>query len=140
VHVRHQGGYLRCVRRKNGPACWEFLWRENLPSGKRRRRTAVIGTVEQYPTQELAEAAVNGLRMCINEDCNRQREESILVGDLVDHYLQTELCERAEWYSQATRIIYSEFLERWIRSYWATTNIRDVRTVAVENWIRLIPA
>jgi integrase len=136
MHVRHQSGYLRRVKRKNGATCWEFLWRENRPSGKRLRRTEVIGTLEQYPTEELARAAVNGLRMCINEDCNRQREQSILVGDLVDHYLQTELCERAEWYSQATRIIYSEFLKTWIRPYWATTNIRDVRTVAVENWIR----
>jgi hypothetical protein len=26
--VRHQRGHLRCVDRKNGPARWEFLWRE----------------------------------------------------------------------------------------------------------------
>ncbi len=45
-----------------------FLWRENDIAGKRVRRTAVIGTVEQYPTKDLAQAAVNGLRMCINED------------------------------------------------------------------------
>lgn len=135
MHVRHQRGDLRCAKRRNGPSCWEFLWREDGTTRKRIRRTAVIGTGEQYPTEDLAQAAVNGLKMCINEDRNRQREQSVLVGDLVDHYLQTELCERAEWYSQATRIIYSEFLKRWIRPHWAMTNIRDVRTMAVENWI-----
>ena len=135
MHVRYQRGYLRCVKRKDGSSCWEFLWRENGPSGKRTRRTAVIGTLEQYPTEELARAAVNGLRMRINEDHNRQHRRPILVGDLVDHYMQTELSEKSG-HAHATRIIYSEFLKRWVRPRWATANIRDVRTVAVEEWLR----
>ncbi len=68
MRLRYQRGCLRCIQRKSGPDCWEFLWRENDVAGKRVRRTAVIGTVEQYPTKDLAQAAVNGLRMCINED------------------------------------------------------------------------
>ncbi|HEY6118517.1 MAG TPA: hypothetical protein VIV66_01095 [Pyrinomonadaceae bacterium] len=40
--LRHQRGHLRRTTRKNGPAVWEFLWRENDPTGKRLRRTAVI--------------------------------------------------------------------------------------------------
>jgi integrase len=134
--IRHQRGHLRCKKRKNGPSAWEFLWRENDASGKRLRRTAVIGTVEQYPTEDLALAAVNGLRVSINEVCNRQRSRSILVGDLVDHYKQTELCDRSEWYWEATKVIYAEFLKTWIRPHWAMTNIRDVRTIVVENWLR----
>lgn len=86
MNTRHQRGYLRCAPRKNGPFVWEFLWRENGANGKRLRRTAVIGTVEQYPTEELALVAVNGLRVSINEACNRQRQRFILFGDLVDHY------------------------------------------------------
>ena len=113
-----------------------FLWRENDIAGKRVRRTAVIGTVEQYPTKDLAQAAVNGLRMCINEDRNRQREQRIPVADLVDHYIQTELVEEADWRSHATRIVYREFLKRWIRPRWADLDIRDVRTVVVERWLR----
>ena len=94
--IRHQRGHLRCTKRKKGPSAWEFLWRENDDSGKRLRRTAVIGTVEQYPTEDLALAAVNGLRVSINEVCNRQRLRVILVGDLIDHYKQMELCDRSE--------------------------------------------
>ena len=100
------------------------------------RRTAVIGTVEQYPTKDLAQAAVNGLRMCINEDRNRQREQRIPVADLVDHYIQTELAEEADWRSHATRIVYREFLKTWIRPRWADLDIQDVGTVVVERWLR----
>ena len=120
MHVRRQTGYLRCAKRKNGSSCWEFLWRENGVTGKRIRRTAVIGTIEQYPTEDLAQVAVNGLRMCINQEPNRQWEQPILVADLVDHYLRTELSDEAAWHSQATRIVYGEFLKRWIRPHWPT--------------------
>lgn len=57
--LRYQHGYLRSVKRKTGPSQWEFLWRENV-GGRRIRRTTVIGSVDQYPTEELAQAAVNG--------------------------------------------------------------------------------
>jgi len=45
----------------------------------------------------------------------------------IDHYILTELSARASWHTAATRIIYREFLELWIRPYWSTTNIRNVR-------------
>ena len=89
--IRHQRGHLRCTKRKNGPSAWEFLWRGTDTTGKRLRRTVVIGTVEQYPTEDLALAAVNGLRVSINEACHRQRSRVIPIGDLIDHYKQTEL-------------------------------------------------
>jgi hypothetical protein len=47
------------MARKSGSACWEFLWRENDINGKRIRRTAVIGTVDQFPTLDLAQAVSN---------------------------------------------------------------------------------
>lgn len=73
MRVRYQRGNRRCVDRKTGPACWEFLWREDGENGKRIRRTAVIGTVDQFPTEDLAQSAVNGLRMSINQNRNRTR-------------------------------------------------------------------
>lgn len=133
---RHQRGYLRCVKRKKGPAKWEFLWREVGPNGELRRRTTVIGSVEKYPTEESASAAINGLRVSVNDACHRQFHKSVLVGDVVDHYIKTELRERSEWYAEATKMIYRDFLRIWIRPHWAMIDIRDVRTVAVENWLR----
>lgn len=63
MSVRYQRGHLRCVKRKNGSSCWEFLWREIGPAGKPKHRTLMIGTLEQYPTERFAANAVNGLRI-----------------------------------------------------------------------------
>jgi integrase len=132
----YQRGCLRRTERKAGPDRWEYLWRENDVTGKRVRRTTVIGTVDQHPTRELAQAAVNGLRMQINEDRLRQPGHDILVADLVDHYIQTELSEGIAWHSRATRIVYRQFLTRWIRPDWGKLSVRSVRTIAVEHWLR----
>ena len=134
MRVTYQRGHLRCVKRKNGSSCWEFMWREQDASGKRIRRTAIIGTGDQYPTEELADEAVRGLRMQINEARNRQLYQSIYVADLIEHYLNTELA--ADWHTHATRMVYREFLTRWIKPHWGSFNIRDVRTVVVESWLR----
>ena len=138
MRLRNQRGCLRCTRRKTGPSCWEFLWREYDSDGNRSRRTAVIGTLEQFPTRELAEAAANGLGMSINQDRNRQREQAIVVADLVDHYIETELSDEADWHSHATRIVYGEFLKRWVRPYWSdvdfsTLELNVVRSIYLRN-------
>jgi hypothetical protein len=52
--LRYERGYLRCVKRKSGPSEWEFLWRENA-GGRRIRCTAVIGSIDEHPTEELAQ-------------------------------------------------------------------------------------
>jgi hypothetical protein len=132
MRLRNQRGCLRCTRRKTGPSRWEFLWRENDADGNRTRRTAVIGTVEQFPTRELAQVAVNGLRMSINQNRNRQREQSIVVADLVDPYIQTELSDEADWHSHATRIVYSQFLKRWIRPHWGCVGRRPLAVAGSE--------
>ena len=54
MSVRYQRGHLRCVKPKNASSCWEFLWREIGRTGKPKRRTLMIGTLEPYPTEELA--------------------------------------------------------------------------------------
>ena len=118
MNLRYQHGHLRCVERKNGPPRWEFLWRDSAPSGQRIRRNVVIGTIEEYPTEALAQVALNGLRACINENRNRQRQQHISVADLIDHYIETELAERSNWHSHATRIVYREYLTRWLKPCW----------------------
>jgi hypothetical protein len=70
MSARHQRGYLRCRKRKNGNSSWEFMWRTKDSSGKRVRRTAVIGTIDDYPTQELAQAVVNSLPPTTRPPCD----------------------------------------------------------------------
>jgi hypothetical protein len=84
----NQRGRLRYTQSKTGPSAWEFLWHKNDPDRNRKRRTPVIGTMEQFPTRDLAEVAVNGLRMSMDQNRNRQREPAISVADLLDHYIQ----------------------------------------------------
>jgi hypothetical protein len=123
MEFRYQNGHVRCRRRKNGSSCWEFMWRQQDSSGKRVRRTSLIGSMEEYPNKELAQAAVNGLRMRINEERNRQLNHAIKVSDLIDHYVATELWTTEIRHSHATRIIYREFLVRWIKHAGATLTL-----------------
>ena len=138
MRARYQKGYLRLGCRKTRPHCWEFLWWDTEPAGRRVRRTAVIGTVQQFPQKEDAWEASNGLRVSINEARNRQRDQAITVEDLIDHYIKTELDEEQGdgGKSHATRIVYKQFLARWVRPAWGGLNIRAVRTIAVEHWLR----
>lgn len=137
----YQYGYLRRTRRKVGPDRWEYLWRETDATGDRIRRTTIVGTVEQYPNEEDALAAVNGLRMKINSDLYRQRSsKAITVGGLIDHYIQTELSPEASWHSLATRINYRYFLGKWIRPRWREHTLYSIHTVSVEHWLRTLNA
>ncbi len=56
---------------------------------------------------------------------------------LVDHYSKTELADDLGdgGKSYATRIVYKDFLARWVRPAWGGLNIRAVRTIAVEHWL-----
>jgi hypothetical protein len=114
----YQHGYLRRTKRKNGPDKWEFLWREIDDRGDRIRRTAIIGDIEQYPTEEAVLAAVNGFRMQINANLYRRPLRVISIGELIDHYVHTELFSETAWHSVATRKIYRYFIEKWIRPRW----------------------
>jgi len=132
---RYQNGYLRCAKRKSSPAVWELLYRYKGDDGALKRRTVQIGTVEEYPSRELAEAAANGFKLDINKDVHRVHHKPILIADLIDHYLRTRLLAPDTAYSEATKIVYRQFLDLWIKPTWGMTNIRDVRTVDVEAWL-----
>jgi hypothetical protein len=136
VSQRYQTGHLRRARRKSGPHVWEFLWRETDERGRRVHRTAIVGTVEQYPTEELAWTAANGLRVYLNGSRNHYSAKSIPIRDLIDHYVHTDLSADTGWHSHATRTIYLYFLDRWIRPDWGEIALHSVRTMAVEHWLR----
>jgi hypothetical protein len=55
---------------------------------------------------------------------------------LIDHYLHTELSSKADWHSQATRIVYRYFMTEWIQPHWGNLPLGAVRTIAVQNWLR----
>ncbi len=139
--TRYQQGSLQRVRRKRGPDCWVFRWYELNGACRRRYRKAVVGTVEQYPTESSAQTAVTALRLTINQEKPRSKWQPILIQDLINHYKETELRldvadpdEHEKAYS--TKKTYRIFLDRWIKPRWGSLSIRDVRTIAVEEWLR----
>lgn len=136
MRKQYQGGYVRRAKRRKGPDVWEYLWREETADGKRIRHTQVIGTVDQYPTKELASIAVNGLRTLVNEESYRLRLRPILVGDVIDHFLSTVLFNEIDPYAESTRQVTPATIKSWILPRWGSTNIRDVRVATFRDWLR----
>ena len=141
--TRYQQGSLQRVERKTGPDCWVFRWRDADGQGIRHRRKLVVGTVADYPTASSAEAAVAALRMNINVEVSRAAGQPISVRDLIAHYKEMELKLEAAGDDAgesekafSTKQTYRVFLDRWIEPRWGHLRIQDVRTVAVEAWLK----
>src|SRR5690349_16500389 len=63
TRIRYQHGCIAREARKAGPDVWIFRWREINAEGRKVNRKAVVGTVEQYRTESLAQRAVDALRL-----------------------------------------------------------------------------
>ena len=88
--ARYQRGSLRRIKRKDGTKVWEYRWREAQSDGIRKRRSMIVGSIEDYPTESLAQAEVDDLRLNINPFTTQQIKD-ISVGALVNHYREHEL-------------------------------------------------
>jgi hypothetical protein len=62
--------------------------------------------------------------------------DRVVVSDLIDHTSLPNYREIEMRHSHATRIIYKEFLIRWIKPSWRKFTLAEVRTIAVEAWLR----
>ena len=89
--TRYQQGGLRLVERKGGTKVWEFRWYETQTDGSRKRPKVVIGTFEEYPTESFAQAALDALRLTINDKTPRQQLNEISLLTLVQHYREHEM-------------------------------------------------
>src|SRR6185312_10577047 len=68
TRIRYQHGCIAREARKAGPDVWIFRWREVNVEGRKVNRKAVVGTVEQYRTESVAQKAVDALRININQE------------------------------------------------------------------------
>ena len=139
--TRYQQGMVYRVKRKQGPDCWIFRWREEDATGKRVRRKATLGTVRQYPTEASALKAAEALRITINAEQSQSAQQPVSVGALIDHFEEHELGpieegDEEEGRAYSTRSTYRDILDFHVRKKWGTYKLRDVRTVAVEKWLR----
>jgi integrase len=133
--ARYQKGALQRVGRKRGPDVWVFRWYETQVDGLRVRRKAVLGTVEQYPSESAAQAAADALRININQESPRRRTEPISVETLWRHYAENELPKK----EFSTQLAYKNYVANWIMPRWKSYRLQDVRTIAVEQWLHQLP-
>jgi integrase len=136
--MRYQQGTLRLEERSNGTRVWEYRWYETQIDGSRRRRSAMIGTVDEYPTESLAQKAVAALRANINTETPRGQLDAVSFGTLTQHYRERELSE-GSGKTFKTINVNEGYLERWITPRWSSYRLKDVKSVVVEEWLRSLP-
>jgi len=136
--IRFQQGTLRLEERANGNQVWEYRWYETQIDGTRRRRSAMIGTFQEYPSEAAAQRAVAALRANVNAETPRKQIDAISLATLAQHYREKEMCEDAGK-TFATNRTNEGYLERWILPRWASYRLRDIKAVMVEEWLRSLP-
>ena len=145
----YQQGSLKLAERKKGKA-WEFRWREVQIDGSVRRKNIVIGTLEEFPNESAAQAAVDALRLEINQQTPQQLIKNISLETLVNHYRQHELPDifnktkpepdaaDEDRKSYATQVTYEGYLKKWIVPRWGACRLTDVKAIEVEKWLKTL--
>ena len=137
--TRIQRGGVNLDLSSSGKQIWVFRWRETRPDGRRAPRKRVIGTLEEYPTKKAAENAARGLRLNLVDQGSKALVQ-ITMKELVDHFSQHEQVDKGEeGRAYSTRDRCESVLNCWILPRWGKTAIDQIRTVAVEDWLRSIP-
>jgi integrase len=137
--ARYQNGCLQKIARKDGVERWQFRWLTKGTDGISRERKKTIGPVKDYPeNSKKLQDLLAGLRLNINTDGPTELT-SITMTEAVEHYKLHELadCGRdAKAYS--TRSRKTQVLNRWVLPHWGKLQLRAIKTVAVEQWLRTL--
>jgi hypothetical protein len=135
---RIQRGGVNLDVSSSGKHVWVFRWRVTMPNGQRVMRKRVIGSFETYRTKTAAEKAAGAFRMTLL-DKGATALTTITIRDLVAHFREQELVDRGEeGRAYSTRDRCESVLKKWILPRWEKTPIDQIRTVAVEEWLRSI--
>jgi integrase len=132
TRTKFQQGCLTKERRKSCPAVWIFRFREDTPEGRKNRKV-VLGPVTKLRTKGEAWKTADQFRLAIRRDISAIGPAN--VAELVKHYTETEMTEKSNK-SFSTRKAYQCYFKNWILPMWGPHPLADVRTVAVENWLR----
>ena len=86
--ARYQYGTVELSPRSRGPAVWVYRWRERGPQGKSIRKSAVIGTAEEYTTKAQALRAAEEHRLQANREGGGTSEPTF--GVLIERFIVAE--------------------------------------------------
>jgi integrase len=134
--TRYQQGSVQREKRQNGADVWVFRWWESTFDGTSKRRKAIVGTVEAFPTEASALKAAKALRIDANQQTPHSEGGPETVAELVAHYRLKELVgENQGRKSFSTRAGYESYLNGWILPRWGDHRLDHVKSVAVEEWL-----
>ncbi len=131
MQARYQYGNLTVRKRKKRPAVWQFRWMED---GK--PKSMLIGTVDKLPTESDAQKAVEYLRIKINSQNPQQQFHHATVGGLIDRFMNEYA---PKWCRLNTQTNYRSLFKNHIRPHWGMELVRNVKTMAVEDWLEAYP-
>jgi integrase len=104
---------------------WNFLqWQD----GKRRSR--LIGTLQQFPTKGAAQRAAQSLRPLETQTINLKGVDQSTVKALATRYQQERLPAR-----RSTARVYLSWLNKHVLPEWGEKRIQDVQPLAAEKWL-----
>ena len=144
---RYQQGSLVLRDRKKGKI-WKFRWREVQLDGSIRRRSAEVGSFDEYPNESAAQKAADALRLDINQQTQTRLLKEVNIETLVRHYREHELPDifhdrkplpgtaDDQQKAYSTQYAYEVYLKRWILPRWRSYRLIDVKAVDVEKWLK----
>jgi integrase len=104
---------------------WNFLqWQD----GKRRSR--LIGTLQQFPTKGAAQRAAQGFRPLETQTINLKGTDQSTVKALAARYQQERLPAR-----RSTARVYLSWLNKHVLPEWGEKRIQEVQPLIVEKWL-----
>ncbi|MGB6675564.1 MAG: hypothetical protein WBE44_02620, partial [Terriglobales bacterium] len=146
--MKYQYGTLTLETRTRGPCVWTYRYFDWV-DGRKRRRKAIVGTVEQYRTRAMAERACEPIRLAANTEL--LSPHSPTMGALVDRYAEQVLrpCidipvggaqDSAARMSFHCAKSYNSVLTKWVRPRWERYRVKDfdhpTMRAAVEDWLQ----
>jgi integrase len=137
--ARYQNGCLQKIVRKDGVERWQFRWLKKGADGISRERKKTIGPVKDYPeNSKKLQDLLAGLRLNINTD-GPTNLTSITMAEAVEHYKLHELADSGqEGKAYSTRNRKTWVLNRWILPHWGKLEMRAIKTIAVEKWLKTL--
>jgi integrase len=137
--ARYQNGCLQKISRKDGVERWQFRWLAKGADGTSRERKKTVGPVKDYPeNSKKLQDLLAGLRLNINAD-GPTKLNSITLAEAIEHYKINELADHGEeGKAYSTRNRKTQVLNRWVLPRWGKHDLRAIKTVAVEQWLKTL--
>lgn len=127
--------------RKSGPV-WLYNFRE-YTDGKAIQRCITVGPVSRYKTGSAANQAVELMRLDLNTQVASTTPGPLMtISLLVQHYREHELADldgdeqQEDEKASSTKDTCELYLRNYIVPAWGDARLNEVKTVAVESWLR----